>query len=118
MYETKFLEIPKNFILKNIITDNEIYKNGTLEIDKCLSDEIQHLWSLGIHTLGCCCGHNKMKGFIQVERTDFKKMMDLGYEWYHDYSEELGGKSRYDAFIPKNKCICDEVKNNEQRNTF
>ena len=99
------VEVPKNFLIKNIILDENFYKNGCLEIDDCIVEEIQKLWKLGIHTLGCCCGHGKT-GFIQVERTDFQKMLDLGYEWYHDYPEEYGGRDRFDAFIPKSKCKC------------
>ena len=108
MKKTEILDIPNNFLLKNIIVDDDIYKNGKLEIDKCLIEEIKQLWALGIHTQGCCCGHNKTIGFIQVERTDFQKMLDMGYEWYHDYEEELGGKNRYDAFIPKSVCVCEK----------
>ena len=101
------VELPKNFIIRNIILDeNELYKNGKIEIDDCIVEEIQSLWRLGIHTLGCCCGHNKNIGFIQVERTDLQKMLDLGYKWYHNYLEEFGGKERFDAFIPKSKCNC------------
>lgn len=105
-YET--LTLPKDFIIRNIIDDGQIYKNGKIIVDKCLAEEIKQLWSLGIHTMGCCCGHNKEEGFIQVERTDFQKMLDLGYQWYHDYPDELGGKYRHDAFIPKSKCYCEE----------
>lgn len=104
--ETELIEVPKDFLIKNIITDGDIYKNGFVEIDKCLVDEIKKLWWLGIHTQGCCCGHNKMTGFIQVERTDYQRMLNFGYEWYHGYSDDLGGNSRYDAFIPKSKCHC------------
>lgn len=115
MKKTEIVDIPENFLIKNIVVDNNVYKNGTLEIDKCLVDEIKFLWWLGIHTRGCCCGHNKMIGFIQVERTDFAKMLALGYEWYHDYSKELGGIDRYDAFIPKSQCYCEiEDSNNEK----
>lgn len=104
------VKVPKDFLIKNIITDENIFKTGEIEIDDCLVEEVKRLWWLGIHTQGCCCGHNKMCGFIQVERTDLQKMLDYGYEWYHGYSENLGGKDRYDAFIPKSKCNCKEVK--------
>lgn len=104
--KTELIEVPKNFLIENVITDGNIYKNGVVEIDKCLVDEIKKLWWLGIHTQGCCCGHGEMTGFIQVERTDLQKMLDYGYEWYHDYPDELGGINRYDAFIPKSECHC------------
>ena len=101
------LKIPKDFLLKNTILDgNDLYKNGYLEIDDCIADEIEDLWDANIHTLGCCCGHGKERGFIQVERTDFQNMLDLGYEWYRDYPEDFGGKDRFDAFVPKSRCFC------------
>lgn len=111
--KTILVDVPNNFLINNIIDNGNIYKSGKLEIDECLVDEIKRLWWLGIHTQGCCCGHNQAHGFIQVERTDLQRMIDFGYEWYHDYPEELGGKNRYDAFIPKSKCICNEVNNND-----
>lgn len=100
---------PHNFLLKNIIIGTkleDIYKNDEILIDKCLAQEIQTLWQKGIHTRGCCCGHGKETGSIEVERTDLGKMIELGYEWYTDYPDEFGGKNRFDAFIPKSKCYC------------
>ena len=106
--KTELVKVPSNFLIKNVIIDDDIYKEGFIEIDRCLVDEIKKLWWIGIHTTGCCCGHNEYVGFIQVERTDLQKMLDFGYEWYHDYSNDLGGNNRYDAFIPKSKCHCEK----------
>lgn len=98
---------PINFLKKNITLENDdIYKNYEIEIDDCLVNEIQELWKQNIHTLGCCCGHGKQKGFIQVEPMDQDKMLQLNYQWYHEYPEEFGGIYRFDAFIPKTKCQC------------
>lgn len=108
--KTVLLTPPKNFLLNNIITEGNtegIYKNYDIEVDECIAEEIKKLWAQGIHTQGCCCGHQTQKGFIQVERTDLAKMLELGYEWYTDYPEELGGKNRMDAFVPKSKCNCE-----------
>jgi len=49
-------------------------------IDNCILNEVQYLWSLGIKTTGCCCGHNKLDGFIGVEFDDIEKMKNLGYK--------------------------------------
>lgn len=49
-------------------------------IDTCLLEEIKYLWSLGIVTTGCCCGHQKHPGFIGVEDIYIPKMKSLGYE--------------------------------------
>ncbi len=35
-------------------------------VDACLSSLIQALWSRKVVTTGCCCGHNKLNGYIGV----------------------------------------------------
>ena len=79
--------------------DSEHHKE-VVSIDICISDEIQNLWKQGIKTLGCCCGHGRKLGFIQVDKTSIKDMEDLGYTHYI-YDEKFGGVERKDAFIPK-----------------
>jgi hypothetical protein len=92
---------PKDFLLKNIITDENIYKNYEIEIDNCLVEEIKDLWSKGIHTTGCCCGHNdsRLRPSIGVQNTDIQKMIDLGYKMFIN---EFGSVE----FTPKTKCKC------------
>ena len=48
-------------------------------VDLCLKDEILYLWGIGIRTTGCCCGHNKVDGYIGVIDEDIEKMKNLGY---------------------------------------
>ena len=98
---------PENFLFKNTITDDDVYKNYEIDVDNCLIKEIQGLWKKGIRTKGCCCGHSINSGFIQVEEIDYPKMKQLGYEPYI-YPDEFGGKNRLDAFIPKSKCTCND----------
>ena len=94
------LKPPKDFLLKNIIIDEDIYKNNEISIDDCLVDEIKDLWVKGIHTNSCCCGHkNSVPKHIMVERTDYSRMLDLGYKMYLN---QFGGI----CFIPKSKCKC------------
>ena len=71
----------------------------TVCIDRCLEDEIKHLWTLGIITNGCCCGHNKLEGFIGVENEFIELMKELGYKVkiWEKYP------NREDNFIPKTK---------------
>lgn len=104
------IDVPKNFLIKNIILDEEhICKSGKLEIDDCLVDEIKSLWDIGIHTRGCCCGHNKLDGYIEVERTDIPKMINLGYEIYKGKKINYPDTYMYfDTFVPKSKCLCDK----------
>lgn len=87
---------PHNFIKYNGL--DEYMK--TVAVDECLADEIESLWAQGIKTCGCCCGHGKEIGFIQVRDECIPKMRELGYEKYI-YPDEHGGVGREDAFIPK-----------------
>lgn len=54
-------------------------------VDRCLSPEIKFLWSKGIKTIGCCCGHHlnspENSGYIQVKYDCIEKMKSLGYEY-------------------------------------
>ena len=72
-----------------------------VDIDQCLVDEINHLWDNGIHTYGCCCGHGKRLGMINVDKKDCKKMIELGYEFYPNINE---GEWKY-TFIAKSKHV-------------
>ena len=62
--EKEILYPPKKFIPYNS-TPGE-YKES-IRVDKCIAKEIEHLWSLGVVTLGCCCGHGRHLGFINVD---------------------------------------------------
>lgn len=53
-----------------------------ITVDKCIANEIINLWENGIRTLGSCCGHNKVKGMINVHPKDFSKAISMGYEKY------------------------------------
>jgi len=52
----------------------------TICIDKCIAEEIQYLWSCGIRTTGCCCGHNIQEGYIGVIDKDIGFMKKSGYK--------------------------------------
>lgn len=89
--------IPPPKFIKCNCSDN--YKKS-VGLDACLADEIQNLWAHGIKTCGCCCGHGRELGFIQVTDDCIQKMRYLGYQNYI-YPDEFGGAERKDAFIPK-----------------
>jgi len=75
-------------------------KNGLkpkICIDTCLLKEIQYLWSLGIRTTGCCCGHNILDGYIGVYFEDILKMKQLGYKVKFNNCRP----SDEDSFYPK-----------------
>jgi hypothetical protein len=82
---------------QNQVTLN--YNGKQICIDKCLVEEIKYLWSLGITTTGCCCGHNKIDGFIGVNFDDIPKMKSLGYSVKFN---EIRPNDE-DSFYPKTK---------------
>jgi hypothetical protein len=49
-------------------------------VDGCLVGEINHLNNNGINTVGCCCGHGKAQGYIQVSPEFVQAMLAAGYE--------------------------------------
>lgn len=49
-------------------------------LDRCIAEEVMQLWMKGITTTGCCCGHNKLPGYIGVIDSDIEKMKAMGYE--------------------------------------
>lgn len=87
---------PPHFIKCNCSDD---YKESVC-VDLCLAGEIVWLWDKEIETKGCCCGHGKHLGYIEVSDDCIQKMRDLGYQNYI-YDDEFGGHERKSAFIPK-----------------
>ena len=63
-----------------------------IQIDRCILDEIIELWLKGIHTRGCCCGHNKYESFVNVIPEQSSLMLRFGYIMNHP------DKSRIDTF--------------------
>ena len=54
-------------------------------VDACLEREIKALWSEGITTTGCCCGHNKPgHSYIGVLEKDVPWMKAMGYKVRHN----------------------------------
>lgn len=69
-------------------------------LDACIAQEVQDLWSLGITTTGCCCGHNELPGFIGVVEEDIPRMKQLGYEVMFNPSRPGDEDSFYATSIP------------------
>ncbi len=91
------VKIPPSIDLRYNSPDQE--KRKTVSIDKCMVEEIKYLWSKGIRTMGCCCGHgDKEKASILVLDEDIEKMQALGYEHWSNPMD----KNRKDGFKPKN----------------
>lgn len=74
------------------------YKTNIL-VDECLADEIESLWNKGIRTAGCCCGHGKYLGFINVYQDDIEKwnIWDINII----YLKMILVEKKKDTFIPK-----------------
>lgn len=49
-------------------------------IDPCIVGVIEELWDAGIETLGCCCGHNVLPGYVDIYPDQFDKMAEIGYK--------------------------------------
>jgi hypothetical protein len=89
------LIVPDNMEL--YYTNQENQRRYRVSIDKCLVDEIKHLWSLGIKTTGCCCGHNIVPPYIGVTDDCIPKMKELGYKVTHNPKRP----ESEDSFLPK-----------------
>lgn len=70
------VELPRP---QHMMGDRDSLQEWTICIDKCLVDEIKALWAAGIWTTGCCCGHNKLNGYIGVINDDIPIMKAMGY---------------------------------------
>lgn len=85
------IEIPKHMESYK----NRRVKNGlpsTICIDPCIIDEMKMLWSKGIITYGCCCGHNILESMVNVDDNNIEQMLKMGYvQNHHD-------KTRKDTF--------------------
>lgn len=66
-------------------------------VDACLVVEIASLWKRGIWTTGCCCGHNKIDGMINVIEECVPSMKALGY----DVQPNPHRPEAEDTFYPK-----------------
>lgn len=66
-------------------------------IDRCIAKEIINLWSLGIITTRCCCGHNKVDSYIGVSDEFIPIMKELGYKVRFNNIRP----NDEDSFIPK-----------------
>lgn len=85
------LDIPEHMIKYR---ENRV-KDGfgdKIIIDPCIVDEIKMLWKNGIITYGCCCGHNIMNPYVNVDDSNIQQMLDMGYV------QEHWDKSRKDTF--------------------
>lgn len=92
----------------HIINNLENPEVKTVCIDPCIVDEIKELWELGIITYGCCCGHNYLNPFVNVDKRNIRQMLDMGYVMNHT------DRMRFDTFRLKSLRKPDiiEVKSN------
>lgn len=89
------LNVPETVTLRMNRPERE--KRNSVCIDACLEVEIRGLWTMGIATTGCCCGHNKVPAYIGVEEEFIPRMMELGYR----VRKNPLYPDREDSFIPK-----------------
>lgn len=65
-------------------------------IDRCILDEIEGLWRIGVMTIESCCGHNVTPGYIAVRAEDVALMRALGYR----RSSDPLVRDRPEIFLP------------------
>ena len=58
------------------------FRDKKICVDPCLKEEILFLWSKGVITTGCCCGHNILKPFINVDPSSETLMNQLTYTYW------------------------------------
>lgn len=62
-----------------LVPPTGLFTQPTICVDQCLAAEVAYLWSLGIQTRGCCCGHNEQPPTIAVSEKFIPLMKRLGY---------------------------------------
>jgi len=99
---------------KCMIGRTEGTNSNTICIDKCIAEEIKYLWSLGIRTTGCCCGHNKQEGYIGVIEKDIETIKKGGYKVLFNKNDLNDEKN----FMPKSHNVVDKVEYYEYENLY
>ena len=94
---------------KCMIGRTEGSSNNKICLDKCIAEEVQYLWSMGIRTTGCCCGHNIQSGYIGVIETDIEFMKKCGYKVEINKQDLRDEKN----FIPKSHYEGDKLEYHE-----
>lgn len=92
------LELPSH--VRKYMDNSPCRSSGpTVAVDRCLVGELQDLWSRGITTTGCCCGHNEWRhmSYIGVLFEHIPAMKALGYE-VRPNKMRPGDE---DSFVPK-----------------
>jgi len=101
------------------VINREQFKQN-VKVDACIAEEIQWLNSVGIKTLGCCCGHGKagelfgdgsMKGSYDpphaliAEGRSVQKSRELGYRPFpYYYSADEGSSGVWQMYL-KTGCV-------------
>ena len=95
------LDVPPGMDIRCNSPDRE--PKVVVGVDACLADEIRYLWSLGIVTTGCCCGHGKGAPYIGVEDRFIPAMKALGYRVHHNVCRP----GDEDSFVPRSLIVDD-----------
>lgn len=73
------------------------WSNRFICVDTCLLPELCDLWSQGVITTGCCCGHGTAYAYIGVKEEFIPLMKELGYKVFPNQYDS----TREDSFYPK-----------------
>jgi len=83
--ESVVLKVPDNLCITYNWNKNK--RKKLVAVDACIADEIKYLWSKGVITYGCCCGHGKEDPICLVNKECEGVLKKLGYEY--SYNSEL-----------------------------
>lgn len=94
--------IPKEILVhpyKRYANPKWIDNFGGIPVDSCIRDEIEHLITNGIITLGCCCGHHRSRyTTCLIHKDSINLAKEMGYEPYL-YRPEVGFENRYEMIL-------------------
>lgn len=70
-------------IIHVIHRNNEFVPDGwhPIGVDACIADLVQEMNNRGIITTGCCCGHGKDTGWVQIDPISEDLLIRYGYNY-------------------------------------
>ncbi len=79
----------------------EVIISQKIKVDDCIVQEIVWLNSVGVHTIGSCCGHGKENPHTIIKSSSHQRAKELGYNVYFDKDIGCSGE-----WIVELKSIC------------
>ena len=81
----------------------EVIISQRIKVDSCIAQEIVWLNSVGVSTLGCCCGHGVNKPEAIIKPSSVDAAGTIGY--MPVFNVHLGQSGEWEINL-KSKCNC------------